>query len=63
MFYLKKREKPEGSMEEGYISYESLYYASEYIKYINNTVGAMIWDHERDEVKREGELIEMNGKK
>ena len=30
--FFRKREKPEGSMAEGYISYESFYYASEYIK-------------------------------
>jgi hypothetical protein len=36
-------------MAEGYISYESFYYASEYIKKIDNTLGVMIWDDERDE--------------
>jgi hypothetical protein len=30
--FVRQREKPKGSMEEGYISYESFYYASEYIK-------------------------------
>ena len=30
--FIRQMEKPEGSMAEGYISYESLYYASEYIK-------------------------------
>ena len=30
--FVQQREKPEGSMEEGYISYEFFYYASEYIK-------------------------------
>ena len=50
-------------MAEGYISYESFYYASEYIKHINNTPGVVIWDNERDEEKREGELLQMNGKR
>ena len=30
--FVQQRAKPEGSMVEGYISYESFYYASEYIK-------------------------------
>ena len=55
--------KPEGSMAEGYISYESLYYASEYIKQIDIILGVVIWDDERDEDKREGELLQTNGKK
>ena len=50
-------------MEEGYISYESFYYASEYIKQINNTLGAVIWDDKRDEDKRERELLQTNGKR
>lgn len=37
--FIRKREKLEGFMAEGYISYESLYYASEYIKHIDNTPG------------------------
>ena len=49
-------------MAEGYISYESFYYVSEYIKQIDNTLGAIIWDYERDEDKREGEILQMNGK-
>jgi hypothetical protein len=61
--FVHQREKPEGSMEEGYISYEYFYYASEYIKKIDNTPGATIWDEERDEDKREGELLQMNGKR
>ena len=52
--FVQKREKPEGSMAEGYISYESFYYASDYIKQIKNTPGADIWDAKRDEYKREG---------
>ena len=50
-------------MEEGYISYESFYYSSEYIKQIENRPGAVTSDDERDEDKREGELFQMNGKK
>ena len=34
--FVQQREKPEGSMAEGYISYESFYYASEYNKQIDN---------------------------
>ena len=50
-------------MAEGYTSYESFYYSSEDIKKINNKPGAVIWDDERDEDKREGELLKMNGKR
>ena len=50
-------------MKEGYIVYESFYYASKYIKQINDTLGVVIWDDERDEDKREGELLEMKGKR
>ena len=60
--FVRKREKPKGSMEEGYISYEPFYYASEYIKKIENRLGVLIWDDERDEDKREGELLQTNGK-
>ena len=50
-------------MVEGYISYESFYYASEYIKQIDNRLGAVICDGERDEDKREWELLQTSGKK
>ena len=50
-------------MAEGYISYESFYYVSEYIKQINNRPGAVIWSDELDEDKREGELLQTSGKK
>jgi hypothetical protein len=30
--FVQQREKPKGSMVEGYIVYKSFYYASEYIK-------------------------------
>jgi hypothetical protein len=30
--FIRQREKPKGSMEEGYISYDYFYYASDYIK-------------------------------
>ena len=50
-------------MAEGYISYESLYYAYEYIKQIDNRPGAVIWDDESGEDKREGELLQTSGKK
>ena len=52
--FVRQREKPEGSMAEGYILYESFYYAIDYIKQIDNRPGAVIWDDERDEDKREG---------
>ena len=61
--FVRQREKPKGSMVEGYILCESFYYASEYIKHINNRLGEVIWDDERDEDKREGELLQTNGKK
>jgi len=61
--FVCKRENPKGSMEEGYISYDYLFYASEYIKQIENTPGAMIWDDKMDEDKREGELLQTNGKR
>ena len=35
-------EKPEGSMVEWYIVYESFYYASEYIKKIDGIIGEMV---------------------
>ena len=57
--FVRKREKPEGSMGKGYISYEPLYYASEYIKRNNSTPGATIWDED----KGEGEILEENGKR
>ena len=60
--FVRQREKPNGSMAEGYILYESFYYASEYIKQIDNILGAVIWDDERDEDKRKGELLQTNGK-
>ena len=50
-------------MAEGYISYESFYYVSEYIKQIDNRPGAVTWDDEMDEDKRAGELLQTNGKK
>ena len=61
--FVRQREKPEGYMAEGYISYEPFYYASEYIKQIENTPGVVIWDDERDEDKREGEFLQTSGKK
>ena len=61
--FVRQMEKPEGSMEEWYILYESFYYASEYIKQIDNTPGVVIWNNERDEDKREGDFLQMNGKR
>ena len=50
-------------MVEGHISYESFYYASEYIEQIEKRLGAVIWDDERDEDKGEGDLLQTSGKK
>ena len=61
--FVRQREKPEASMVEGYISYESFYYSNEYIKQIDNRPGAVIWDDEMDEDKREGEFLQTSGKK
>jgi hypothetical protein len=60
--FVRQREKPEGLMEKGYIVYESFYYAKEHIKKIDDTTCAFIWDYHQDEDKREGELLQMNGK-
>ena len=61
--FVRKRSKTEGSMVEGYISYDTFYYANEYIKQIEKKPSAVIWDDERDEDKREGDLLKMSGKK
>ena len=50
-------------MAKGYISYESFYYASKYIKKIDNKPGVVIWSNELDEEKREGQLLQTSGKK
>ena len=52
--FVRQREKLEGSMAEGYIPYESFYYASEYINHIDKTPREMIWDYQSDEDQREG---------
>lgn len=49
-------------MVEAYIEHASFSYASEYIKKIENTLGVVVWDDERDEEKRKGELLQMNDK-
>jgi len=49
-------------MADGFITYESFYYSSEYIEHIDNTSGAVIWDEKRDEDKGEWELLQTNGK-
>jgi hypothetical protein len=61
--FVRQREKLEGSMVEGYIVYESFYYASEYIKKNDDTPGAVVWDDQQDKEKREGELLQTNGKR
>ena len=52
--FVRQREKPKGSMAEGYISYESFYYTNYYIKHINNRPSAVIWDDERMKTKGKG---------
>jgi len=61
--FVRQRENLEGSIVEGYILYESFYYFSEYIKQIDNTPIAVIWDDKRDEDKRQSEILETNGKR
>jgi hypothetical protein len=61
--FVRQREKLEGSMEEGYMVYESFNYVSEYIKKIDGIEGAFIWDDHQDEDKREAELLQTNGKR
>ena len=60
--FVWQREKPKGPIVQGYIVYDSFYYASEYIKQIDHTPTTVIWDDEHDEDKREVEVLEMNGK-
>lgn len=50
-------------MVEGYIIYIFFYYASYYIKQINETLVGVFWDDQWDEDKIEGEILQMNGKK
>jgi hypothetical protein len=61
--FAKKREKPKGSMVEGYIVYESSCYTSEYIKQIGNTIGELVWDDHQDEEKRERKILQTNGER
>jgi hypothetical protein len=61
--FVRQREKPMGSMVEGYIVYESFYYASEYIKKIDDTKGTVVWDDHQYDEKREGELLQTNEKR
>ena len=35
-------------MTKGYIVYESFYYANEYIKKIEKTLGTLVWDDEHN---------------
>ena len=52
-----KKGKLKGSVEESYIVYDLFYYASKYIKKINDTLGTMVWDDQMDEDNREGEIL------
>ena len=56
-------EKVEGSMVEGYEVYKSIYYANEYIKKIDDTLGKVVLDDQLDEDKREEELLQMDQKR
>jgi len=49
-------------MVEEYIVYKSLCYVSEYNKKTENKVGEVVWDDQREEDKREGEILQMNEK-
>jgi hypothetical protein len=49
-------------MVEGYIVYESIYSDNEDIKKIDETEGPVVWDDHQNEDKREGELLQRNGK-
>ena len=40
----EQMEKLEVSMAEGYIVYESFYYASEYIRQNDDTLGVVVWE-------------------
>jgi hypothetical protein len=60
--FVWQREKLEGFIAKGDIVYESFYYVSEYIKKIDDTLGEVVWDDQWDENKREGELLQTNGK-
>jgi hypothetical protein len=40
--FVRQREKHEGFMAEGYIVYESFYYACEYIKQIDDTTWEVV---------------------
>jgi hypothetical protein len=44
-------------MVEECIVYESFYYASEYIKKIDDTPRVVVWDNKLDEDKRKGKLL------
>jgi len=44
-------------MEDGYIVYESFYYASEYINQIDDTPRVVVWDDQWNEDKREGDIL------
>jgi hypothetical protein len=49
-------------MQDRYIVYKLFYYASEYIKQIDDTEGVVVWDEHQDEDKMEGEILQTNKK-
>ena len=61
--FVRQRGKCEGSIEKGYIVYDSFYYSIEYINKINHAPGVVILDNHWDEDKREGERLQMNRKR
>jgi len=61
--FVQKSTKQEGYKANGYMVYESFYYANEYIRKIGNTIGVVVWDDQQDEDKRQGELLQTNGKR
>ena len=61
--FVRQMAKLEGYVAEGYIEYELFYYSSEYIKQINDTPRLVVWEEELYESKREGDLLQTNGKR
>ena len=58
--FVRQMEKLERSVVKTYTIYESSYYASDYIKKIDDTPRAVVWEEELDEDKRKGELLQTN---
>lgn len=59
--FVRQKARPEGSMAEGWLVQESMYYVTEYLTTIHPTAPRM-WSDEEDE-KMIGEVLQGNGKK